>query len=113
MADCVFCKIIDKTIPADIVFEGDNVIAFRDINPKAPVHVVIIPKKHINPLEDMDEEDIVMIPEIYMAARTIAADEGIDVSGYRVLTNTGPDSGQEVEHMHWHLLGGRLLGDIG
>jgi histidine triad (HIT) family protein len=113
MADCVFCKIVDKTIPADIVFEGANVIAFRDITPKAPVHVVIIPRKHINPLEDLDEEDIVMIPEIYMAARTIAADEGIDVSGYRVLTNHGPDSGQEVEHMHWHLLGGRPLGDIG
>ncbi len=113
MADCVFCKIVAKTIPADIVFVGATVIAFRDITPKAPVHVVIIPKKHINPLEDLDEEDIVMIPEIYMAARTIAADEGIDVSGYRVLTNHGPDSGQEVEHMHWHLLGGHRLGDIG
>jgi histidine triad (HIT) family protein len=113
MNDCIFCQIVDKSIPADIVFEGPNVLAFRDIAPKAPVHVVIIPKKHIDPLQDLDEEDIVVIPEIYMAARTIAADEGIDVSGYRFLTNTGPDSGQEVEHMHWHLLGGRRLADIG
>lgn len=113
MADCIFCKIAARSIPADIVFEGANVIAFRDIAPKAPVHVVIIPKKHVNPLADLDEEDIVVIPEIYMAARTIAVDEGIDASGYRILTNHGPDAGQEVEHMHWHLLGGRPLGDLG
>jgi histidine triad (HIT) family protein len=113
MTDCIFCKIAAKSIPADIVFESENVIAFRDIAPKAPIHVVIIPKKHINPLLDLEEEDIVVIPEIYMAARTIAADTGVDATGYRVLTNTGPDAGQEVEHLHWHLLGGARLGDIG
>jgi histidine triad (HIT) family protein len=113
MTDCIFCKIANKSIPADIVFESENVLAFRDIAPKAPVHVVIIPKKHINPLLDLEEEDIVVIPEIYMAARTIAADAGVDETGYRVLTNTGPDAGQEVEHLHWHLLGGARLGDIG
>ena len=113
MDDCIFCQIVDKTIPADIVFEGENVIAFRDIAPKAPIHVVIIPKKHINPLEDLDEDDLMVIPEIYMAARTIAADAGIDETGYRFLTNHGPDAGQEVEHLHFHVLGGGRLGDIG
>ncbi len=113
MADCIFCLIAGGKIPADIVFEGVNVIAFRDIDPKAPTHVIIIPKKHINPLEDLSESDLAVIPEIYMAARAIAEGEGIATSGYRLLTNHGPDSGQEVEHMHFHLLGGRRLGGLG
>lgn len=112
MADCVFCSIVGGSIPAEIVFEGENVIAFRDINPAAPVHVVIIPKKHIDPMEDLSEEDYSVIPEIYMAARAIAAQEGIDASGYRILTNHGPDSGQEVEHLHFHLLGGGRLNTL-
>lgn len=113
MADCVFCSIAEGRIPAEIVFEGENVIAFRDINPAAPVHVVIIPKKHINPLEDLDAEDYALISEIYMAARAIASQEGIDITGYRILTNHGPDSGQEVEHLHFHLLGGGKLAGLG
>jgi len=113
MSDCIFCKIAQGEIPADIVFEGENVVAFKDIAPKAPVHVVIIPKQHVNPMEDMDEESIAVIPEIYMAARTIAVDMGIDESGYRILTNHGPEAGQEVEHLHFHVLGGRRLGDLG
>ncbi len=113
MSDCVFCLIAGGKIPANILFEGANVIAFADANPKAPVHAVIIPKRHINPLVDMGEEDIVIIPEIYMAARTIAADTGIDESGYRIVANHGPDSGQEVEHLHFHVLGGRRMGELG
>lgn len=112
MTDCIFCSIVAGSIPADIVFEGENVIAFRDIHPSAPVHIVIIPKKHVNPMEDMDEEDYTLISEIYMAARAIAAQEGIDATGYRVLTNHGPDAGQEVEHLHFHLLGGGRLGRL-
>jgi histidine triad (HIT) family protein len=113
MSDCIFCLIAEGKIPADIVFEGANVLAFRDIDPKAPTHVVIIPKRHINPLNDLEEEDILVIPEMYMAARAVAAGEEIDQSGYRLVANTGPDSGQEVEHMHWHVLGGRRLGGMG
>jgi histidine triad (HIT) family protein len=112
MPECVFCKIVSGEIPADIVFNGENVLAFNDIAPKAPIHAVIIPKRHINPLEDMDEEAISVIAEIYMAARAIAADTGIDTTGYRILTNHGPDAGQDVEHMHFHVVGGRRLGDI-
>ncbi len=112
MEDCVFCLIVDGKIPADIVFEGPNVMAFRDIHPKAPTHVVIIPKKHINPMDDLSESDIAVIPEIYMAARAIAEGEGIAESGFRLLTNHGPEAGQEVEHLHFHLLGGRRLGGL-
>ena len=113
MSDCVFCLIAGGKIPADILFEGANVIAFADVDPKAPVHAIIVPKRHINPLDDMGEEDLVIITEIYMAARTIAADTGIDESGYRIVANHGPDSGQEVEHLHFHVLGGRRLGELG
>jgi histidine triad (HIT) family protein len=113
MDECVFCLIAEGKIPAEIVFDGENVIAFRDIEPKAPVHVVIIPKRHINPLDDLTEDDIAVVAEIYMAARAIAAGEGVDASGYRIITNHGPDSGQEVEHMHFHVLGGRKMGGLG
>jgi histidine triad (HIT) family protein len=113
MPDCVFCSIAAGDIPAEMVFEGENVVAFRDITPKAPVHVVIIPKTHINPLEDMSETDIAVIAEVYMAARAIAAGEGISESGYRIITNHGPDAGQEVEHLHFHLLGGQRMGGLG
>jgi histidine triad (HIT) family protein len=112
MSDCVFCSIAGGSIPAEIVFEGENVIAFRDINPAAPVHVVIIPKAHVNPMEDLSEDEYSLIPEIYMAARAIAAAEGIDSTGYRIITNHGPDSGQEVEHLHFHVLGGKRLGPL-
>lgn len=113
MADCIFCAIAKGSIPAKIVFEGENVVAFRDNSPVAPIHVVIIPKKHVNPLEDLAEGDYSLIPEIYMAARAIAAQEGIDATGYRIVTNHGPDAGQEVEHLHFHLLGGHRLSGLG
>lgn len=113
MGECIFCMIAEGKIPADIVFKGENVIAFNDIDPKAPTHVIVIPKRHINPNADLSEEDIIIIPELYMAARAVACEKGIDESGYRILTNHGPDSGQEVEHLHFHVLGGRRLGDLG
>jgi histidine triad (HIT) family protein len=113
MNDCIFCKIARGEIPAEIIFKGENVIAFNDIDPKAPFHAVIIPKKHINPLEDLEDDDIALIAEIYMAARAVAAGAGVDDSGYRIIANHGPDSGQEVEHLHFHVLGGRQLGGMG
>lgn len=110
MEDCIFCRIVEKKLPADIVYEDDRVIAFRDISPKAPVHVLIIPKKHINPKDDMGREDV--LPEMYVAAQKIAVQEGIGERGYRLIANVGPESGQEVDHLHFHLLGGKPLGGL-
>lgn len=108
----LFCKIIDKEIPADIVYEDDNVLAFRDIDPQAPVHVLIVPKKHISKLTDATEPDAELLGQIVLAANHIAEQEGIAESGYRLIANTGPDAGQEVFHVHFHVLGGRKLGKL-
>ena len=112
MEECIFCQIAEKKIPTTIVYESDQVIAFRDINPKAPVHILIIPKQHINPKIDLKEEDIRVLPDIFLAAKTIAAKEGIGEKGFRLIANVGSDSGQEVEHLHFHLLGGKPLGGL-
>jgi histidine triad (HIT) family protein len=106
----LFCKIAAKEIPADIVYEDDDILAFRDINPQAPVHVLVIPKKHITKLSDLDEADTGLLGKIILAASRIAKQEGISESGYRLIANTGPDAGQEVFHIHFHILGGRALG---
>jgi histidine triad (HIT) family protein len=107
---CLFCEIIDKNIPADIVFEDDEIMAFRDVDPRAPVHILIIPKKHISGLLDAKESDRELMGRICLAAAEIARREGIDRSGYRLVVNSGPDAGQAVDHLHFHLLGGRSLG---
>lgn len=112
MEECLFCQIAEKKIPTTIVYESDQVIAFRDINPKAPVHILIIPKQHINPKIDLKEEDVRVLPDIFLAAKIIAAKEGIGEKGFRLIANVGPDSGQEVEHLHFHLLGGKPLGGL-
>ncbi len=109
-SDCLFCKILAGNIPADIVYESDNAIAFRDINPQAPTHVLVIPRKHISTLNDVDGEDHALIGELYLVAKAIAAAEGIDESGYRTVINCNEGAGQSVFHIHLHLLGGRLLG---
>lgn len=108
--DCLFCKILDGDIPADIVFESETVLAFRDINPKAPTHVIIIPRQHIPTINDISEDDHVIVGSLYSAARTIAAVEGIADEGYRVVMNCNAAAGQSVFHIHLHLLGGRTLG---
>lgn len=108
----VFGKIIRREIPADIIFENDRVMAFRDIRPVAPVHIIIIPKKEIPDLQSVSAEDLPLIGEMVAAAQQIARDLGLD-EGYRLLTNNGPDSGQEVFHLHFHLIGGKPLGKIG
>ncbi|MCR4409401.1 MAG: histidine triad nucleotide-binding protein [Candidatus Saccharicenans sp.] len=110
MSDCIFCKIVRKEIPARIVYEDDEFLAFDDIRPQAPVHTLIIPKKHLPSLKEAGPDEAGLLGRILIRAAEIARLKGIDHSGYRVVVNTGPDSGQEVFHIHFHLLGGRRLG---
>jgi histidine triad (HIT) family protein len=112
MNDCIFCKIINGDIPSQKVYEDDRVFAFRDITPQAPVHVLIIPKKHIASVNDAADEDFGLFADIHRAAQIIAREEGIADTGYRLINNCGPDSGQEVFHIHYHLLGGKRLGHL-
>lgn len=109
MKDCLFCNIINKSVPAKIVFENDSVLAFEDIEPQAPVHVLIIPKKHIVSINDIEFEDKEVCGEILLSAKKIAIDLKIKDSGYRAIFNTNKDGGQTVFHIHMHLLGGRKL----
>lgn len=110
MTDCLFCKFVNGEIKPDVVFETDDVLAFRDINPQAPTHVLIIPKKHISTINHIGLEDEFLIGKLYSAAQRIASAEGFSESGYRVVMNCGEDAGQTVFHIHLHLLGGRQLG---
>jgi histidine triad (HIT) family protein len=110
VTDCIFCKIANKEIPADIVYETDTVLAFRDINAQAPTHVQIIPKEHIAKISDFDaQRDTAWLVELIEAANKVAEDEGLD-KGFRLVFNNGPLSGQSVLHVHLHILGGRQLG---
>lgn len=106
----VFKQIIDRKIPASIVYETENVLAFRDINPQAPVHIILITKKEIENLNYLNEEDKEIYGELLLAIPKIAEIEGIKDTGYRIISNTGRDSHQEVKHLHLHILGGRDLG---
>lgn len=110
MNDCIFCKIANKEIPSSIVYEDEEILAFRDINPVTPVHILVIPKKHISSLAELEKEDEVIVGKIYGVIRKIAEQEGIAEKGYRVIVNCGEDGGQEVKHLHFHLLGGKKLG---
>ena len=105
--DCLFCKILAGDIPADVVYESDTAVAFRDINPQAPTHVLIIPRKHIATINDISEDDHAIVGSLYSAARTIAAEEGFSEEGYRAVMNCNEAAGQTVFHIHLHLLGGR------
>ena len=109
MADCLFCKFVKKEISTRVAFEDDSCLAFEDINPKAPVHVLIIPKKHIGSINEMTLEDENILGHLAFVARQIAQEKKIDQSGYRAVMNTGPDAGQSVFHIHVHLLGGRAM----
>ncbi len=109
MSDCLFCGIVEGTIKANIVYQNDLVVAFNDIGPKAPVHVLIIPRKHIVGVLDVTAEDGAVIAEIFQVAARLARELGIADSGFRVVVNSGPDSGQSVFHLHYHLLGGRQM----
>ena len=105
----IFKKIIDREIPAEIVYEDDLCLAFEDINPSAPTHVIVIPKKEIPTLDDVAEEDEALVGHLFVAMGKIAAQAGLE-NGYRVVANCGRDAGQEVMHLHFHLLGGRHFG---
>jgi histidine triad (HIT) family protein len=108
-ADCLFCKIVDKKIPAAIVHENEHVLAFRDIHPAAPTHVLVIPKAHIVGMHELTRADIATVGEVFLAARDVAEKLGLPPSGYRVVVNNGPDAGQSVFHLHVHVIGGRPL----
>jgi histidine triad (HIT) family protein len=109
MAECLFCKIVNRQIPGAIVYEDEQVIAFNDINPQAPTHVLLIPKRHIASLNDLAPGDDQIIGELARRAAAIAKSRGIDGSGYRTVFNTNRDAGQTVFHVHLHLLGGRSM----
>ncbi|NLN19890.1 MAG: histidine triad nucleotide-binding protein [Firmicutes bacterium] len=108
--DCIFCRIAKEEVPADIVHENEQIVAFRDINPQAPVHVVVIPRKHIASLAASSADDVALLGEILKAAKEVAEKLDIQASGYRVVNNCGPDAQQSVQHIHFHVLGGRRLG---
>ncbi|MFP4369071.1 MAG: histidine triad nucleotide-binding protein [Candidatus Kapaibacterium sp.] len=107
MSDDLFAGIINKEIPADIVYEDDDVVAFKDINPQAPVHILIVPRKAIPTINDLEEIDAILIGKMTLAAKKIAADKGIAEDGYRLVFNCNEGAGQTVFHIHLHLLGGR------
>lgn len=109
MAECLFCKMVTGDIRPDVVFEDDEVLAFRDLNPQAPTHVLLIPKAHIPTTNDLDGDNVGIVGRLYLAAKQIAADEGIAEPGYRMVMNCNPGAGQSVYHLHLHLLGGRPM----
>jgi len=109
MADCLFCRIIRKEIPATVVHETELTLAFRDIHPRAPVHVLVIPKEHIDSLIQLKPAHAGLIADMHQTIQAVARQEKVEATGFRVVVNTGSDSGQEVKHLHYHVLAGRKL----
>ena len=107
--DCLFCKIVSGEIPADIVYQDEQVLAFRDISPQAPTHILTIPKRHITTINDIAEEDAALIGQMVLTAKKLAAQEGLTEDGYRLTMNCNENGGQTVYHIHLHLLGGRRM----
>ncbi len=107
--DCIFCKIASGEIDTEFVYESDDIVAFRDLNPQAPAHILLIPKKHIPKISDVKKEDEALIGKMIAVANSIAEKEKISEAGYRLVFNCGKDAGQEVFHIHLHLLGGRKM----
>ena len=110
MEDCVFCKIIKGEIPSDKVYEDEDILAFNDINPATPIHVLIIPKKHIENLMKFKPEDYKIMEKILVSVQKVAKKMGVEEKGFRLIANCGPDSGQEVMHVHFHMLAGEKMG---
>jgi histidine triad (HIT) family protein len=110
MTDCLFCKIAQKTMNADIIFEDDRAVAFRDISPQAPTHFLVIPQRHIASLDEIRRDDEPLIGHLFAVASKVAAQEGISEQGYRTVVNCGAGAGQSVFHIHLHVIGGRPLG---
>lgn len=111
MEDCIFCKIVKGEIPSTKVYEDEEILAFKDINPAAPIHILVIPKKHIKSLVELEKEDEILVGKIYTVINKIAESQGVKEKGYRVIVNCGKDGGQEVGHLHFHLLAGKPLGE--
>ena len=109
MSDCLFCRIIAREIPASIIYEDDRVLAFNDINPQAPTHVLVVPKQHVASLNDLGQGDDAIVGEIVRRAAAIAKERGISAGGFRTVFNTNRDAGQTVFHIHLYLLGGRAM----
>ena len=109
MSDCLFCRIIAKKTPAKIIYDDEDVTAFEDVNPQAPVHTLIVPKKHLSTTLDITEEDNELIGRLFMVANRVAMEKGIAERGFRLVMNTNPGAGQSVYHIHLHLLGGRPM----
>ncbi len=110
MSDTIFGKIIAKEIPADVVYEDEQALAFRDIDPQAPTHILIVPKKPVATLNDLKPEDAELMSRLFLVAKQVAADQGVAESGYRIVMNCNKDGGQDVFHLHLHLLAGRQMG---
>ncbi len=111
--DCIFCKIVNKEVPADIVFEDDELIAFNDISPQAPIHVLVVPRAHISTVNDLDEDHAGLVGRMVLRAQALAEARGIDEDGYRLILNCNAGGGQTVFHIHLHLLGGRQMRGFG
>lgn len=109
MNDCLFCKIISGDIPSNKAYEDEKVLAFYDIAPQAPVHILIIPKEHIGSAQELSTDNNELLGHMFAIARKLASEKGLDCSGYRLVTNVGDDAGQSVKHLHLHLIGGRTL----
>ena len=109
MSECLFCGIVKGDIKGNLVYQDNSVVAFKDINPKAPVHLLIVPRKHIATLLDLQQEDSSLISDVFNAANQLARDQGIAKNGFRVVVNCGAGAGQSVFHLHFHLLGGRAM----
>ena len=109
MSDCIFCSIVEGQIAGEIVYSDELVTAFRDINPLAPVHLLIVPNRHLASINDLGPDDEAAAGRMLTVARKLAEQEGVDDSGYRLITNTGPHAGQEVHHLHMHLIGGQRM----
>lgn len=109
MEDCLFCKIVKGEVPSNKVYEDDEILAFHDINPATPIHILVIPKKHITTHNDLGKEDIELMGKIHMVINQIAEENGFKENGYRLIVNCGEDGGQEVKHLHFHILAGKKM----
>jgi len=110
VSTCIFCRIVEGTIPARLVYQDEHTLAFDDITPQAPVHTLVIPKRHVAAVQDLGEADQALLGRLLLTCRKGATDKGLAESGYRIVANTGRDGGQSVFHLHFHVLGGRHLG---
>lgn len=109
MSDCVFCRIASGELPSESVLEDEDVLAFRDLDPQAPTHILVIPRRHVESLDDLAEDDVELAHRLLQAVRAVARKEGVSERGYRVVTNVGDEGGQSVSHLHFHVLGGRKM----